>query len=122
MIPHGVDNYLLSHIRPNPDLYGPFWVCVTLIFAIAISGNLANYFQSASSGNYHWKYEFHIVSHAATCIFLYAWLLPLLLWGALMWTKSQAQTEDLQNNEELIEVRLLLNIVNSCVYYLALIL
>ncbi|XP_001605794.2 protein YIPF1 [Nasonia vitripennis] len=99
MIPHGMDNYLISYIRPNPDLYGPFWVCVTLIFAIAISGNLANYFQTASSGNYHWKYDFHIVSYAATCIFLYAWLLPLVLWGALKWSKSQEPTA----NDELIQ-------------------
>jgi hypothetical protein len=100
MIPHGVDNYLLTHIRQNPDLYGPFWVCITLIFAIAISGNIANYFQSANNNNYHWKYEFHIVSYAATCIFLYAWLLPLILWVALKWSKSQEETM----NVELIDV------------------
>jgi len=98
MIPHGADNYLLSHIRPNPDLYGPFWVCVTLVFSIAISGNLANYLQTANSGKYHWRYDFHLVSYAATCIFLYAWLLPLILWGALQWTSSSEDT-----NDELIE-------------------
>ncbi|XP_043597098.1 protein YIPF1 isoform X3 [Bombus pyrosoma] len=98
MFPHGSDNYLISHIRPNPDLYGPFWICVTLIFSIAISGNLADYLHTANSGKYHWRYEFHIVSYAATCIFLYAWLLPLTLWGALKWTTSSRNTE-----EELIE-------------------
>ncbi|XP_058804273.1 protein YIPF1 isoform X2 [Phymastichus coffea] len=99
VIPHGTDNYLVSHIRPNPDLYGPFWVCITLIFTIAINGNLVNYFQSARTGNYHWKYEFHIVSSAATCIFLYAWLFPLLLWLALKWFKPQEENID----NELIE-------------------
>ncbi|XP_053974901.1 protein YIPF1 isoform X1 [Hylaeus volcanicus] len=98
MIPHGSDNYLISHIRPNPDLYGPFWICITLVFSIAISGNLANYLQTVNSGKYHWRYEFHIVSYAATCIFLYAWLLPITLWGALKWTASTRDTE-----EELIE-------------------
>ncbi|XP_050583419.1 protein YIPF1 isoform X1 [Bombus affinis] len=98
MFPHGSDNYLISHIRPNPDLYGPFWICVTLIFSIAISGNLADYLHTANSGKYHWRYEFHIVSYAATCIFLYAWLLPLTLWGAMKWTSSSTNTE-----EELIE-------------------
>lgn len=99
MFPHNTDNYLISHIRPNPDLYGPFWICVTLIFSIAISGNLASYLQTANSSKYHWRYEFHIVSYAATCIFLYAWLLPLMLWGALKWTTNSRNTE-----EELIEV------------------
>ncbi|CAK9819593.1 Protein YIPF1 [Anthophora plagiata] len=103
MFPHGTENYLISHIRPNPDLYGPFWICVTLIFSIAISVNLGSYLQlSKVAGknmtNYHWRYEFHIVSYAATCIFLYAWLLPLTLWGALKWTTSTRDTE-----EELIE-------------------
>ncbi|XP_043253175.1 protein YIPF1 [Colletes gigas] len=98
MIPHGSENYLISHIRPNPDLYGPFWICVTLVFSIAVSGNLADYLQTANSGKYHWRYEFHIVSYAATCIFLYAWLLPMTLWGALKWTASTRDTE-----EELIE-------------------
>ncbi|XP_017884201.1 protein YIPF1 [Ceratina calcarata] len=98
MVPHGTENYLISHIRPNPDLYGPFWICVTLIFAIAISGNLANYLQTVNVSKYHWRYEFHLVSYAATCIFLYAWLLPLLLWGILKWTNSTRNTD-----EELID-------------------
>ncbi|XP_078047649.1 protein YIPF1 [Augochlora pura] len=98
MVPHGSENYLISHIRPNPDLYGPFWICITLVFSIAVSGNIADYLQTANSSNYHWRYDFHIVSHAATCIFLYAWLLPLTLWGALKWTTSGRNTE-----EELIE-------------------
>ncbi|KAK2587261.1 hypothetical protein KPH14_002997 [Odynerus spinipes] len=98
MFPHGSDNYLVTHIRPNPDLYGPFWICITLIFAIAIGGNMANYLQIASSSHYHWRYDFHVVSYAATAIFLYAWVLPLALWGALKWTTSKRDTE-----EELIE-------------------
>lgn len=93
MIPHGSDNYLVTHIRPNPDLYGPFWVCVTLIFAIAISGNMANYLQTIHNSNHPWKYDFHVVSYAATCIFLYAWLLPIIIWGALKWTQSNQTTE-----------------------------
>lgn len=99
VIPHGSDYNLLTHIKPKPDLYGPFWICVTLVFCIAISGNMANYLQTASSTDYHWRYEFHIVSYAATCIFLYAWVIPLALWGALKWTNSSRNTE-----EELIEV------------------
>uniref|UniRef100_A0A0C9RY25 Protein YIPF n=2 Tax=Fopius arisanus TaxID=64838 RepID=A0A0C9RY25_9HYME len=100
MIPHGTDNYLLSHIRPNPDLYGPFWICVTLIFAIAVSGNLANYLQASYTGQHHWRYEFHIVSYAATCIFLYVWLLPLVIWAAVKWTN---QPNDADLDAELIE-------------------
>ncbi len=37
-------SYFDSNIRQNPDLYGPFWVCVTFILTVAISGNIVNYF------------------------------------------------------------------------------
>lgn len=98
MVPHGNDNYLLSHIRPNPDLYGPFWICVTLIFAIAINGNLAKYLQTVNSAGHHWRYDFHLVSYAATTIFLYACLLPAGLWAAFKWSSKSTNTE-----EDLIE-------------------
>ncbi|KAL0107729.1 hypothetical protein PUN28_014781 [Cardiocondyla obscurior] len=93
IIPYGNENYLITHIRPNPDLYGPFWICVTLVFFIAISKNMANFLTVN-----HWRYDFHIISYVATFIFLYSWFLPLALWGALKWTNSSRNTE-----EELIE-------------------
>ena len=37
-------SYFNSTIRQNPDLYGPFWVCVTFIVTVAISGNIVTYF------------------------------------------------------------------------------
>jgi hypothetical protein len=37
-------SYFNSTIRQNPDLYGPFWVCVTFIVTVAISGNILTYF------------------------------------------------------------------------------
>lgn len=72
-----------TYIQSKPDLYGPFWVCVTLIITIAISGNIANYLQAAATHKYHWKYDFHAISTSATAIFSYAWLLPVLVWGYL---------------------------------------
>ncbi|KAK6179476.1 hypothetical protein SNE40_011827 [Patella caerulea] len=89
MMPLPGRNYLVSHIRPNPDLYGPFWICMTLVFTIAIAGNLANYLQSAST-QYEWKYDFHKVSYAATAIFSYWWLIPLALYGLLWWRGTQS--------------------------------
>ncbi|KAJ4452183.1 protein YIPF1 [Periplaneta americana] len=85
MIPRPGVSYLQHHIKPKPDLYGPFWICVTLVFTIAISGNLANYIHVADTGKYHWRYNFHAVTYAATAIFSYAWLVPIGLWGVLKW-------------------------------------
>lgn len=83
-------NYLQHHIKSKPDLYGPFWVCVTLVFTIAISGNMANYLQAASQqSEYRWKYDFHAVSSSAMTIFLYAWFVPIILWAVLKYQGNE---------------------------------
>ncbi|CAH1725353.1 protein YIPF1 [Acyrthosiphon pisum] len=89
LIPTYGVNYLQRYIRAKPDVYGPFWICLTLVFSIAISGNVANYIQVAADHDYHWKYNFHAVSSAATAIFLYAWLLPLMLWAFVKYKEPQ---------------------------------
>lgn len=90
------DNSLKHHLRTKPDLYGPFWISITLIFTIAISGNVTNYLQHASE-KYHWKYDFHLVSYAATTICLYVTLVPFVLWCILKYT---AQTSDIEELEQ----------------------
>merc|ERR1711865_1056307 len=35
-------------ISNKPDMYGPLWICNTLIFACALCGNMASYFASSS--------------------------------------------------------------------------
>ncbi|XP_033737072.1 protein YIPF1-like [Pecten maximus] len=84
MVPRPGRNYLKTHIQPNPDLYGPFWICTTLIFTTAIAGNLANYLQSGGK-DYEWRYDFHKVTFAAAAIFSYWWLVPTGLFTFLWW-------------------------------------
>ena len=49
-------------IAANPDLYGPFWISTTLIFTMAITGNLASYFSfMPSTGQPQWSYNFNQV-------------------------------------------------------------
>ncbi|XP_018579071.1 protein YIPF1 [Anoplophora glabripennis] len=91
------DNSLKHHLRTKPDLYGPFWISVTLIFTIAISGNIANYLHYANT-QYHWKYNFHLVSYAATTICLYVTLVPFILWGLLKWSSQINDIEGLEEN------------------------
>lgn len=82
-------NFVRLYVRSNPDLYGPFWICATLVFAIAVSGNLSNFFIHLGRPTYHYVPEFRKVSIAATTIYAYAWLVPLALWGFLMWRNSK---------------------------------
>ncbi|RZB39493.1 YIPF1, partial [Asbolus verrucosus] len=90
------DSTLKYHLRDKPDLYGPFWISVTLIFTIAISGNIANYLQHANT-QYHWKYDFHLVSYAATAIYIYVLLVPFVLWALLKWSSDVNDLEGLED-------------------------
>lgn len=89
VLPWPRKNFVHVYLRRNPDLYGPFWICTTLVFAIAISGNISSFLMH--SGDRHQKYipEFRKVTIAATAIFSYAWLVPLALWGVLLWRSNK---------------------------------
>ncbi|KAK2916442.1 hypothetical protein Q8A67_000816 [Cirrhinus molitorella] len=81
-------NFVKHHIRNNPDLYGPFWICVTLVFSVAISGDLFTFLINMGDPGYHYRPQFNRVSIAAITVFLYAWLVPLGVWGFLTWRQS----------------------------------
>ncbi|XP_054914388.1 protein YIPF1 [Poeciliopsis prolifica] len=89
LVPWPGKNFIQVHLRKNPDLYGPFWICTTLVFAIAISGNLSTFLRYFGNSNYKYTAEFGKVSIAATAIFGYAWLVPLGLWGLLLWRNNK---------------------------------
>lgn len=97
---------------------GPFWICVTLVFSVAISGDLSTFLSEMKNPAYHYRPHFHrgqsyteswsmfkpvlvalsltnllylcflAVPVAAIVIFLYAWLVPIGLWGFLTWRKG----------------------------------
>ncbi|KAG9466165.1 hypothetical protein GDO78_017106 [Eleutherodactylus coqui] len=85
-------NFVRLYVRSNPDLYGPIWICATLIFTITISGNLSNFLLHNGEPQYHYVPEFRKVSIAATAIYAYAWLVPLALWGFLSWRHSKVMS------------------------------
>ncbi|XP_055484929.1 protein YIPF1 isoform X2 [Psammomys obesus] len=88
LLPVPGKNFVRLYIRSNPDLYGPFWICATLVFAIAVSGNLSNFFIHLGEKTYRYVPEFH----KATIIYAYAWLVPLALWGFLAWRNSKVMS------------------------------
>lgn len=88
MMPLPGRNFVKHHIKSNPDLYGPFWICVTLVFSVAISGNLSTFLSRLGDPSYHYRPQFHRVTIAALVIFLYAWLVPVALWGFLTWRQG----------------------------------
>uniref|UniRef100_A0A1X7SZD1 Protein YIPF n=2 Tax=Amphimedon queenslandica TaxID=400682 RepID=A0A1X7SZD1_AMPQE len=74
---------LASVVSSNPDLYGPFWICMTLVLTTALSGNISKFF----SGSVKWDFHFHEVIVLLTCIYVYTICLPLGLWGLMVWRK-----------------------------------
>eukprot|EP00002_Diphylleia_rotans_P018834 TRINITY_DN3645_c0_g2_i6.p1 TRINITY_DN3645_c0_g2~~TRINITY_DN3645_c0_g2_i6.p1 ORF type:complete len:275 (+),score=49.47 TRINITY_DN3645_c0_g2_i6:246-1070(+) len=87
MIPYS-DRFYQS-IERNPDLYGPFWISTTLIFAIGVAGNFGSYLawylddsEDHDGGYDEWKYDLGKITFGAGLIYVYATLVPLLLhWG-----------------------------------------
>jgi len=86
-------------IAANPDLYGPFWVATTLIFAMAITGNLASYLAFVPTTNdagkmTKWQYDFSQLTVAGSVIYSYVTLLPLLFWLLLRYYEASKKLAD----------------------------
>ncbi|KAM6475599.1 protein YIPF2 [Python bivittatus] len=94
LLPLPGKNFVWHHLQNNPDLYGPFWICATLVFTLAISGNLSNFLEKRGSSSFHYSPQFHKVTIAGIVIYCYAWLVPLGLWGYLQWRKGAHVTTD----------------------------
>nr|XP_033710192.1 protein YIPF2 isoform X4 [Tursiops truncatus] len=88
LLPRPGHNFVRHHLRNRPDLYGPFWICATLAFVLAVTGNLTLVLAQRRDPSIHYSPQFHKVTVAGTAIYCYAWLVPLALWGFLQWRKG----------------------------------
>lgn len=75
-----IESVLRSRRRSGPDMYGPFWICTTLVFSTAICGNLANFIAQDGDPKYEYSPEFEKVSLVASSVFGYAYFVPVMLW------------------------------------------
>ena len=78
--------------KSRADLYGPFWVCATLVVAIAVSGNLASYFHQEGVYGLRWHYDFHKVTLATAVVFSYAWIAPAVVSAAMRFYSLEVGT------------------------------
>uniref|UniRef100_A0A8D0TF49 Protein YIPF n=1 Tax=Sus scrofa TaxID=9823 RepID=A0A8D0TF49_PIG len=88
LLPRPGHNFVRHHLRNRPDLYGPFWICATLAFVLAVTGNLTLVLAQKRDPSIHYSPQFHKVTVAGITIYCYAWLVPLALWGFLQWRKG----------------------------------
>lgn len=78
---------LYTEEDPQPDWYGPFWICTTLIFVLAATGNLASYLETVNKNTHkgsddpaeEWNYDFSKITVAATVFYSYITIVPLIV-------------------------------------------
>jgi len=85
-------NYIADYVQPNPDLYGPFWISTTLIFSIAIFGDLSTFIQnySADAASEHIG-DFTWVTAATSLVFFYVTVVPALIYFFQVYRKCDVQ-------------------------------
>ncbi|CAN1161386.1 Protein YIPF1 homolog [Linum perenne] len=66
----------------NPDLYGPFWICTTLIFVAASIGTFVTYVAHKLEKK-EWNYDINIVTWSAGLFYGYVTVIPLALYVIL---------------------------------------
>nr|XP_058918137.1 protein YIPF2 isoform X5 [Kogia breviceps] len=59
LLPRPGQNFVRHHLRNRPDLYGPFWICATLAFVLAITGNLTLVLAQRRDPSIHYSPQFH---------------------------------------------------------------
>jgi len=97
MVPRPGANYLQTTIRPNPDLYGPLWVAITLVFTTGVCGNASNFIANLMNPDVPYHFSFKKVTLAATVIFCYWLLLPLALRLVFWWRQSRSNVTFLES-------------------------
>ncbi|XP_047330546.1 protein YIPF1 homolog [Impatiens glandulifera] len=66
----------------NPDLYGPFWICTTLIFVAAAIGTFATYIAHKLQKT-EWNYDINLVTWSTGLFYGYVIVVPLCLYVIL---------------------------------------
>jgi hypothetical protein len=75
----------IEKIRPNPDLYGPFWILTTLIFLLGSTSNLARYFFNWEKTEYIFKLQ--LVRYGVVLVYTIGFGVPAVLYLILRFLK-----------------------------------
>lgn len=76
----------VEKVGHNPDIYGPFWICTTLIFVAAALGNFASYL-SHKLKNEAWAYDINKVTWSASIFYGYTLIVPVAFYFLLNYFK-----------------------------------
>ena len=73
-------------VSANPDLYGPFWIPTTVIFALFASKNVTQYVLSILSG-LPYQYKMSDLSWAFSSVYGFVTFIPAILYGVVSFYK-----------------------------------
>ncbi|GMT13453.1 hypothetical protein PFISCL1PPCAC_4750, partial [Pristionchus fissidentatus] len=83
-------NFITEFVQPIPDLYGPFWVCCTLVFSIGIFSNIAQYIENKGEAGEYGS-DFRMVTGACSLIASYVLIIPFIISTTLWYRKADIQ-------------------------------
>mmetsp|Transcript_75923 Transcript_75923/g.114336 ORF Transcript_75923/g.114336 Transcript_75923/m.114336 type:complete len:331 (+) Transcript_75923:85-1077(+) len=72
----------------GPDLYGPFWITMTLIFFIGVTSNMHAYLRKDDLDEF--DYDMNHLIHAATVLCGFSFVLPTIFWITTQCMNMQA--------------------------------
>ncbi|CAO3593943.1 unnamed protein product [Absidia cylindrospora] len=76
-----VGDFAEDTLNHHPDLYGPFWIATTVVFAVFVCSSLAGSLAAYIVGVEH-LYDFRQLSYAVFVVYIYAFLCPVLVWAS----------------------------------------
>lgn len=79
----------------NADLYGPFWICTTVVFMLFFSSTLLGVMFTAWQGG-RFEYQFGLLTGAAGLMYGYTLFIPLGLWLVVRYLDIAPRTTLLQ--------------------------
>jgi len=72
----------ISSVAEKPDLYGPFWITTSLVFTAAVCSHMSSWLQSWMNAS-AWEYDLQSMVNAASVVYGYAGLSPVLAYLGL---------------------------------------
>lgn len=79
----------------TPDLYGPFWICTTVVFVLFFSSTLKGLLSSGLEG-VRYEYQFDLLTGAAVLMYGYTFLIPIGFWLVIRYLNIAPQISALQ--------------------------
>lgn len=78
-----IKNEIFFEGEMKPDMYGPFWLCTTLVFVMAAAGNLGSLLSFVPSEEEQvFTYNFSKLTVATSVLYGYCLFVPLAGWAA----------------------------------------